>query len=203
MSKDAVATMGGILPEDVGGRDAVHVAVVAVTAGGDIGLYPGQDAGIVGATDSGEPIAAAKAPKMTGIVDPFLKERVYPGARFWLYLYPRTITGLSHRWTHPDFPDAGPGEVYAPPSAKLSSEKWIRDYAEKFGDNYEDLMAGADAWVNSTGWGEYYYGPSDGNGMRGTYEGESTDPEFWEHYERVRGVVVPANKRESFFTCSC
>lgn len=196
MSKDAVATMGEILPEDAGGRDAVHVAVFSGVSGER--LFPSQDVAIV---NHGEPdTLVAAAGEHIGIVDPYLKRPVNPGERFWVYLYPRSITGLSHRWSHPAFETAS--TTYAPPSQKLESEKWIRAYADELGDNYESLMAGADAWVSSGSWGEYYYGPET-DGYRGALEGVSTKPEFWEHYERVRGVVVPESKRESFFTCSC
>jgi hypothetical protein len=86
------------------------------------------------------------------------------------------------------------------------SKEWIKQYAEGFGDSYEAMMAGADRWVNSGGWGEYYYGPPSGGPVytyHGTFEGKSTSPEFWDHYERIRGVKVPDGKRKSFFACSC
>lgn len=198
MSKDAVATMGAVLSEEVSERDAVHVAVIAVTA--DSKLVPGQDIGILtGRHPNGDHIASTRADEMIGIVDPFIKGTVWPNQRFWMFLYPRTITALSHRWSHPSFPDAGTAEVYAPPSSKLSSEQWIRDFAQRSDcPGYEALMAKAaeiadgrnDAWDDD-------YMHWDGSDAHG-----EIPPEFWDHAEIVLGRKI-MGKRTSYFSCSC
>src|ERR1700678_3669876 len=141
-TKDAVATMGTLLPPDVGGRDAVHVAVIAVTAGQPI--LPGSHIGFRSPGDAGEDREgfAVHCYKPIGIADPFIEQLIPAGARFWLYLYPRTITGLSHRWSHPAFDDAG-AEYYTP-AQRLASERWIRNWIEESGwrvPQYEVLMA--------------------------------------------------------------
>lgn len=181
--RDAVATMGTILPDDVGGRDAVHVAVLSVVAGDT--LKPGQDIGLSKdrTGPGGEYITSDDDP--IGIVDPFLKKLVEPDERFWLYLYPRTITGLRHNWTHPNFPDS---DEY-----RTSSERWLRDYAENLNIGYRTLMEGAHDYLQY----DDYLNQGE------TLQGESTSPEFWEHFERVTGKAVPHDKRENFFTCSC
>lgn len=79
-------------------RDAVHVATAPVAAAED--LLPGQHIGLVQA-DSFEWAGACDTP--IGIVDPFLREPVKRGQRFWMWLYPNTVTGLRHAWTHPAF----------------------------------------------------------------------------------------------------
>lgn len=81
-------------------RDAVHIAVVPVTAaqvlrpGDSVGLKNEKGSGWVGLVDEDEQI---------GIVDPFLRFNVYQGQKFWLFLFPGTITSLRHDWTHPAF----------------------------------------------------------------------------------------------------
>lgn len=79
-------------------RDAIHVAVAAVTAA--VRLAPGQHVGLV-REDSVELVGPCD--RNIGIVDPFLPGNVESGQRFWLLLYPGAITGLRHVWTHPAF----------------------------------------------------------------------------------------------------
>lgn len=66
------------------GRDAVHVAVIPMTA--------------VRVMQPGERL-------QNGLVDPFLEAPVQPGERYWLCLFPGTVTSLRHVWTHPAYPD--------------------------------------------------------------------------------------------------
>lgn len=66
------------------GRDAVHIAVTPFLA--TTVLQPGQRL-------------------VNGIIDPYLKEPVQPGQWCYMFLYPLTITGLRHVWSHPSFPE--------------------------------------------------------------------------------------------------
>lgn len=76
--------LGRVITDPGAARDAVHVAVVPVTATRE--LRPGEHLA-------------------SGVVDPYLTRPVRPGERYWLFLYPGTVTSLRHVWTHPDFPD--------------------------------------------------------------------------------------------------
>lgn len=78
-------------------RDAVHIPVVSVTAAE--ALKPGDSVrhehGYAWAVPPGEG---------DGIVDPFLKGGLKPGAKFWLFM--RKINGQPrHSWVAPGFPD--------------------------------------------------------------------------------------------------
>jgi hypothetical protein len=189
--KDATATMGAVLPDDVSGRDAVHVAVVSCVA--DEKLAAGQDVGfLTGVAPNGERIAGSKhANELIGIVDPFLKSPVWPNQRFWLFLYPRTITSLRHQWTHPAFPEDATNTAYAPPSQKLESEQWLRDFVNRSDcPDYETTLALA---VNNH---EDDYLLVSGSDAHGEIPGE-----FWRHVEIVTGRKI--EKRPTYFSCSC
>lgn len=91
--KASTETTVGKLLDGTEGRDAIHFALCPVTATRT--MFPGQRAGYTNgfATDDDH----------RGIIDPFLTEPVKPGEKCWLFLFPGTVTGLRHVWTHPDF----------------------------------------------------------------------------------------------------
>lgn len=79
-------------------RDAIHVAIAPVVAGEQ--LAPGTRVVLVnGVARDG---AWIKTPSI-GIVDPFLERPVYVGEKFYIFLFPNTVTSLRHAWTHPAF----------------------------------------------------------------------------------------------------
>lgn len=214
-STDALETLGTIHTR-AEYRDAIHLGVEPIEAGEK--LAPGAHIGIHNgkAYSVGEhyPVGYPKDPmfevKGLGIVDPFLTRKVKEGERFWLVVYPRQITSLRHVWEHPDFPasqdlkpadltDYEQDQVIRRLDGRHQAQQWIQDYADGLGLDYDELMEGADDWVatNDGRWGGQYLCKG------GTLEGESTSPEFWEHYAKVRGVEVHEDHRTNFFTCSC
>ena len=91
-------TLGELTAVNEFRRDALHIATISATAVQR--LSPGQH---VGWTSSETARQAGPAKRNVGIVDPFLKNDVEPGQRFWLCLYPGSITSLRHVWGHPSF----------------------------------------------------------------------------------------------------
>lgn len=90
--------LGQLIQDGERRRDAVHIALAPVTAAER--LAPGQHVGLV---QAGNVELVGPCQDNIGIVDPFLTKDIEPGQRFWLCLYPGTITGLRHLWTHPTF----------------------------------------------------------------------------------------------------
>lgn len=172
-------------------RDAIHVAVIPVMCDSySEPLRPGQPVRIHRFGDEGPVAWPSNDEKPDGIVDPYLAAPVQKGQRFWLFLFPGTVTSIRHEWTHPSFP-VGTAEVVS--GQREESEKWLREYAERYRANYDRMIEGA---VSGEG---YTFGDDDGPP---NYSG--CEAEFWRHIEVVTGKRFDEKHRENtWFSCSC
>lgn len=191
MADQSLLGLGKIIPEDVvQEKDAIHVAVAPVRAGER--LEPGDRINF----EPNGTVGLSSAP--IGIVDPFLPEAVEEGERFWMYLFPGTITSLRHDWTHPSFTAESKVD-------REGSEMWLKAFVDRQGlPPYEDLIALATG-RELVGRDEHgnYGAAIDGDTFtiygRDAY-GEIPD-EFWNHVEIVTGMRFPI--RPKYFRCSC
>ena len=178
---EPITTLGTILEKETA-KDAIHIAIAPVVA--KMVLRPGQHVGIDGTTEN--PI---------GVVDPYLKARVRMGERFWMFLYPNTITGLRHEWKHPAFEPT----TISVPEHQTKSHEWIANHAEALDLTVNALMGYAERWLSSINeWGDYTVQMGSEQ-----WRDDFRPTEFWHHYEVVTGKVVPQEKKQSFFCCSC
>lgn len=107
----------GKLIDGEGARDAVHIAIAPMVAGEP--LQPGQRVGV----RDGKAYASKSCASVIGIVDPFLQAQVNRGQRFYLCLFPGTITSLRHQWTHPEFDEAKPNLAVQPEESRPTLER--------------------------------------------------------------------------------
>lgn len=215
---DALETLGSI-HEHREFRDAIHLAVEPVVAGEDLSV--GEEITYV----NGKAFAKRRGEESVGIVDPFLKERVREGQRFWLVVHPRMISSLRHVWSHPAFPEeaevdflkkaqATPEETFPELVAQTPEElayRWIVEYAESLSTDEDDEYGGvvtADELI-STGWGNYEAEKAGGSSWGdyivkgGLLEGVSVSDEFWDKLGILKGVSIDDQHRNNFFSCSC
>lgn len=187
---DKVPRLGKLITDEQF-RDAVHIAVAPVTAGME--MHPGEHIGFIGDAYT----VGTNASKLLGIVDPFLEGHVEEGERFYMFLYPNTITSLRHEWTHPVFEEeealAGMEPTFFRLKGAVAEEKWITDFAENMGSNFHEIMAAADDYLES---GEYLC-------RGGDFEGYSIPDEFWDKYEVIKRQKVSEGDRGTFLSCSC
>ncbi len=172
-------------------RDAVHFAVAPIRAGaflraGERVKFAPNSTDVVVAWDYDEEPAI-------GIIDPFLDcGYVTKEDRCWLFLFPSTITGLRHEWTHPAFPDQQPQPSMQQESSPAYSERWLRGFAEKYRADYEEMIAGVAA-----GSGAFF-------GEDLEYKDFHPGSEFWEHVSIVTGKQFSKHHMESTsFRCAC
>lgn len=187
---DPQTILGKIITDDLTvGRDAVHIAVVPMYAAED--LKPRDRVGF--AHIGNEELAGrARRNEGFGIVDPFLEGAVRKGQRFWVYLFPNTITGLRHEWTHPAFSQkTATDEV---DKRRQASVDWITSYGMQYDISFEELIETA----RNVARGDHEY-----ICRGGELEGEYVPDEFWEHFQIVTGIKVDEDHRQSFFSCAC
>lgn len=177
--------IGKTLTAEENSRDAIHVAILPVIAAHR--MVAGNHVGI---NDKGEASYSHEGPYL-GIVDPFLDNAVAKGQKFYLFLYPNTITSLKHVWSHPALDSIKEVEKVLMP--KQISENWIKEYAETDCDglSYYDLMNAAENYLKR---GDYLT-------QGGRFEGMGVSDEFWDHYETVTDEIV--TDRGGIFSCSC
>ena len=165
-------------------RDAVHVAVLPVIADGS--YKPGTPVGF--SPGSSEEVRGAGV-MLVGIIDPFLKRSVKSGERCWMFLFPNTVTGMRHCWSHPDVPDETPVAVCRTDGVPYA----ISIVAERMGKSVEKMLEIADRYAET---GESFF-----NGDDKSYNDFSWD-EFWNAYRFYRNApdVVTGGAP---FRCAC
>ena len=189
---DQDVLLGKIIEGERPGRDAIHIAVVAVTSAQS--LSPGEPVELV---PGSQDVVRAVRKGGVGIVDPFLPGQVDPGERFWVCLYPYTITSLRHTWMHPAFEPENQSPTW------LESKGWLTKFGEDLGIydhppvSYEDVVASALETLNS----DWKGSDVDFPGMSGGPQGSLPD-EFWDHIAVVTGRSIPQEKRGGVY-CAC
>lgn len=198
---DPIKSLGTIL-EGEHQRDAIHIAVQPVVAaerlkpGTHVAVITDHDDGLVHVHRTGEKI---------GVIDPFLKEPVEKGQRCHMFLYPGTITGLRHEWTHPALlSHVDAHQVRKVTNALLGdSEMWLRNFAIKYSLDYHELLrAATEESDDIKNFGRYV--TANGRDLHGASElGEDHDL-FWQHLENYTGKKFDATHRDSMgWSCSC
>lgn len=116
----------GKTPDELGTKDAIHTAIVAVRAGEAI--KPGQRCGL------NKEREAVMNSKGCGVADPFLKSNIMRGEAFWLLLAQDEVPNVQHVWEHPDVD-------FSPPKTEIKRNKTLQTHANLFGVTYEQIMA--------------------------------------------------------------
>ena len=113
----------GKLADESSERDAVHIAIAPVIAGED--LEPGEDVGFI---QGSKTHVTSRTMAVIGIVDPFLTGTVRAGQSFYMLLFPNSVTGMRHHWSHPSFKEE---EVEAAPNPPIDWSKLKPDPTPK------------------------------------------------------------------------
>lgn len=175
-------------PLQTGVRDAIHVAVVSLLSGAD--LWPGQPV-TWHVTGKSVKLCTGSDVKI-GIVNPFMKEAVGYNEKVWIMLYPNSVTGMTHNWSHPEFDEVSIDRELA--------ESIIENMAESLGmSSYEDSIA-KDRLIE---YANEYCRHQSGVWPGDDYVADPRDWEnFWKAYSAITGNPRPTENRVPF-RCAC
>jgi hypothetical protein len=172
-------------PPNTGLRDAIHVAVVSLVSHGP--LSRGDK---VTWHHKGVSVRLCKYDeKEIGVVNPFLDRT---GGVVWVMLYPNTVTGMKHHWSHPDFDQI---EI----DLELA-ERTIERMAETLGMSSYDDCSARDRLIQDA---NEYCRHQSGVWSSDYYMADPQDWEnFWKAYSVVTGNPRPTENRVPF-RCAC
>lgn len=194
MSESTNNAIGKLVPETQG-RDAIHIAVAPViaaerlTAGRHIGFVQEANDQLVG-----------RCEKPIGIVDPFYPGVIQPGERFLMFLYPNTITGLRHEWTHPAFTEKHVEKVTEALLGTKKSEEWLRKFAGEWHLDYDEMIEAATSEHGDFG----NYVVANGRDLHSPDELGDDLELFWQNIENLTGRTFSEEHKEKLgWSCSC
>lgn len=194
MSFDVLKTIGSKLKDEWDAqRDAIHIAIMPVIAGESY-LRRGQSVRFAFGTNNTVVKTNEDGANCVGIIDPFLDSySINKGDKIWMFLNPRTVTGMRHQWQCP--------AVDKIPEFANESERWIREFAHKWNFNYDELIANAIATNEENDW---RYITAMGMGLHSAEELEGDHDLFWEHLATLTGKTFDKNHRDGMtWSCSC
>lgn len=72
----------------------------------------------------------------------------------------------------------------------------IRRHLDYPPSDVDELINTAMSHVTDDGWGDYI-------SRGGAFEGQYTDPTFWDKLAILKDLEIPQEKRNNFFSCAC
>lgn len=191
-----------ITTDDLFKKDAIHIAVAPVIAM-DI-LYPGAPLGF------SEPGNTQKVEvnrvNSIGIVDPFLPSPVKEGEKFFMFLFPNTITGLRHDWNHPAFTadtsatNTVERTVETATSAAFQdrsrSYEYLNNVAHELDMSFTDFIHDLTEYDQGRGDNMLTYSVADG----GIYDYDW--PTIWRYFTEYTGIEINLSY-DCPYSCSC
>jgi hypothetical protein len=145
-------------PAELGAKDAIHTAIVAVRAGSPIN--PGQRCKL------NEHREALPDEKGVGVADPFRREVIARGKPFWLLLNQDEVPNVQHVWDHQDID-------FSPPDREPVMNATLAGVAKDYGVTYEQVMEAADYVLEHEGPAPY----------PGTIPADELDDIYFDRYE--------------------